>query len=96
MIGRVVEIAGADRYLHLDRGFLVVNTRSDEIGRVPIDDVSALVGNARGLSYSNNLLVALAERGIPFVVCGSHHRPCLLYTSPSPRDRTRSRMPSSA
>ena len=28
----------------------------------------------------------------------SRHRkqPCLLYTSPSPRDRTRSRMPSSA
>ena len=24
------------------------------------------------------------------------HRNCLLYTSPSPRDRTRSRMPSSA
>ena len=30
---------------------------------------------------------------------GMHHTPfcdCLLYTSPSPRDRTRSRMPSSA
>ena len=26
----------------------------------------------------------------------SHSYPCLLYTSPSPRDRTRSRMPSSA
>ena len=26
----------------------------------------------------------------------SSHEPCLLYTSPSPRDRTRSRMPSSA
>ena len=26
----------------------------------------------------------------------SHPDPCLLYTSPSPRDRTRSRMPSSA
>ena len=25
-----------------------------------------------------------------------HHYACLLYTSPSPRDRTRSRMPSSA
>src|SRR5665811_1721870 len=25
-----------------------------------------------------------------------HGKPCLLYTSPSPRDRTRSRMPSSA
>ena len=31
--------------------------------------------------------------------CGlsiDHHLSCLLYTSPSPRDRTRSRMPSSA
>ena len=26
----------------------------------------------------------------------SNYGPCLLYTSPSPRDRTRSRMPSSA
>ena len=26
----------------------------------------------------------------------SSNKPCLLYTSPSPRDRTRSRMPSSA
>ena len=25
-----------------------------------------------------------------------HQRPCLLYTSPSPRDRQKSRMPSSA
>ena len=27
---------------------------------------------------------------------GTQYRSCLLYTSPSPRDRTRSRMPSSA
>ena len=30
------------------------------------------------------------------VVQRAHHHTCLLYTSPSPRDRTRSRMPSSA
>ena len=29
-------------------------------------------------------------------VSGGKYKPCLLYTSPSPRDRTRSRMPSSA
>ena len=28
--------------------------------------------------------------------CFRRYNPCLLYTSPSPRDRTRSRMPSSA
>ena len=30
------------------------------------------------------------------LVGGVQYGPCLLYTSPSPRDRTRSRMPSSA
>src|SRR5665811_2572537 len=30
------------------------------------------------------------------VLCLTHGEACLLYTSPSPRDRTRSRMPSSA
>ena len=30
------------------------------------------------------------------MMCATQARLCLLYTSPSPRDRTRSRMPSSA
>ena len=30
------------------------------------------------------------------ILCDVDATPCLLYTSPSPRDRTRSRMPSSA
>ena len=75
MIGRIVEIAGDSRYLWLDRGFLVVSHKGEEVGRTPIDDVAALIGNAHGLSYSNNLLVALAERACPFVLCGAHHRP---------------------
>ena len=33
---------------------------------------------------------------LDFVVVGGDAYVCLLYTSPSPRDRTRSRMPSSA
>ena len=38
--------------------------------------------------------IILAETALSFL--GPGLRPCLLYTSPSPRDRTRSRMPSSA
>lgn len=78
MIGRIVEVAGEGRYLSLDRGFLVVSQRGSEIGRTPIDDISALIGNGHGLSYSNNVLVALAERGCPFVLCGPHHCPVAL------------------
>ena len=33
---------------------------------------------------------------LPLSMGGTHTDTCLLYTSPSPRDRTRSRMPSSA
>ena len=38
------------------------------------------------------------KRRLPKLVFthGDYRNPCLLYTSPSPRDRTRSRMPSSA
>lgn len=75
MIGRIVEIAGDGRYLSLNRGFLVVSHKGEEVGRTPIDDVAALIGNAHGLVYSNNLLVALAERGTPFVLCGPNNRP---------------------
>jgi len=46
-----------------------------ELGQVPLDDIAALIANAHGLSYTNNLLVALAERGIPFVLCAANHNP---------------------
>ena len=47
----------------------------------PIYDIPA-VPECTGEELTNNLINQL--------------KPCLLYTSPSPRDRTRSRMPSSA
>jgi len=44
-----------------------------ELGQVPLDDVVAVIANAHGLSYTNNLLVALAERCAPFVLCAANH-----------------------
>lgn len=74
MIGRVVEIADDRRHLFLHRGFMVVrNTKGEELGQIPLDDIAAVIANAYGLTYTNNLLVALAERGVPFVLCGANH-----------------------
>ena len=65
--------------------------------------VVAVVGAAcSGASMGANAVLAAA--GIPMISYASTNPglsdeaayPCLLYTSPSPRDRTRSRMPSSA
>lgn len=76
MIGRIVEIADDRRHLFVSRGFLVVRDTEGErkeLGQVPLDDIAAIIGNAHGLTYTNNLLIALAERGAPFVLCGANH-----------------------
>jgi len=76
MIGRIVEVADDRRHLFVSRGFMVVkNTEGnrEELGQVPLDDIAAVIANAHGLSYTNNLLVALAERGAPFVLCAANH-----------------------
>ena len=76
MVGRIVEIADDRRHLFVHRGFLVVRDTEGErkeLGQVPLDDIAAVIGNAHGLTYTNNLLIALVERGAPFVLCGPNH-----------------------
>lgn len=75
MIGRVIEIAQDGRHLSTDRGFLTVSADGAEAGRVPLDDICVVVVNAHGVTYSNNLIVRLAERGAGVVVCGANHNP---------------------
>ena len=45
---------------------------------------------------NNHIWKAFEEQALLIYQRGHRHYSCLLYTSPSPRDRTRSRMPSSA
>lgn len=76
MVGRIVEIADDRRHLFVHRGFLVVRDTEGErkeLGQVPLDDIAAVIANAHGLTYTNNLLLALTERGAPFVLCGPNH-----------------------
>jgi CRISPR-associated protein Cas1 len=76
MIGRIVEVADDRRHLFLSRGFMMVKDTEGErkeLGQIPLDDIAAVIANAHGLSYTNNLLVALAERCAPFVLCAANH-----------------------
>lgn len=76
MPGRIVEVSNDRRHLSVQRGFMLVHSTGEdaqEIGRVALDDIAALIANAHGLSYTHNLLLALAERGAPFVLCGPNH-----------------------
>lgn len=72
---RIVDIATDGQHLSAYRGFLVVSKEREEIGRIPLDDVAAVIVHAHGVTWSTNLVVALAERGALMVLCGSNHAP---------------------
>ena len=57
---------------------------------------SQVVSNADFATTNARLRAAIESRGLTLFNTIDHAAGCLLYTSPSPRDRTRSRMPSSA
>lgn len=72
---RIVDIATDGRHLSAYRGFMLVSQDREEVGRIPLDDVAAVIVHAHGVTWSTNLIVALAERGALMVLCGSNHAP---------------------
>lgn len=74
-LGRVVEIAEEGRHLAKLRGFLVISSGGSELGRVPLDDLAAVIATSPATTTSCALLADLADRGIPFVLCGRNYAP---------------------
>jgi CRISPR-associated protein Cas1 len=72
---RIVDIATDGRHLSLYRGFLIVEANREEVGRIALDDIHAVIVHAHGTTWSANLVAALAERGAPVVFCGTNHAP---------------------
>ncbi|MEM9963452.1 MAG: type II CRISPR-associated endonuclease Cas1 [Pseudomonadota bacterium] len=72
---RIVDIETDGRHLATSRGFMTVSAGREEAGRVPLDDILAVIVHAHGVTYSNNLLVALTKRRAGLVVCASNHAP---------------------
>ena len=81
-------VAGASAYPR-EIPHAVFREIADEVGAILFVDMAHYAGLVAGGVHDNPVRVA------DFVTT-TVHKTCLLYTSPSPRDRTRSRMPSSA
>ena len=69
---------------------IVTLSQENDISIIKLDDGKANAFSYDMLSQVNELLAKVPRDSGALVIT------CLLYTSPSPRDRTRSRMPSSA
>ncbi len=72
---RIVDIASANRHLSSKRGFLLVSEKGTEVGRVPLDDVAAVLVHGHGATWTANLVAALADRNATLVVCAANHAP---------------------
>lgn len=72
---QIIDIASDGRHLSRDRGFLRVTEDGKELGRVPLDQVAGVMVHAHGTTWSTSLLVELAERGAPVVLCAANHAP---------------------
>ncbi len=72
---QIIDIATDGRHLSRDRGFLKVSENGNEIGRTPLDQITGVIVHAHGTTWSASLLVELAERGAPVVLCAANHAP---------------------
>ena len=75
MIGGLVEVAEDGRQLSVHRGFLKISADGTEVGRVPLDDITALILSGPQITLSKNLMVELAERKAIIVTCGRNWHP---------------------
>jgi CRISP-associated protein Cas1 len=72
---RIVDLSTDGLYLSIERGFLAVSNRDQQLGRIPLDDIGGLIGNAHGLTWSSGVAVELATRAVPMVLCAPNHKP---------------------
>lgn len=74
-VGRIVEITNPGRSVHKDHGFLAIRESGQTLGRVPLDDIEAVIAASQGITWSGNSLTALAERSVPVVLVGKNFSP---------------------
>lgn len=71
----VVELARDGLYAKIHRGFLQIYDGDVKRGQVVIDDMACLILTAPQSTLSKNVLVRLAEEGIPIIISGKNYHP---------------------
>lgn len=75
MQNRIVEISSDGAYLSVSRGFLSVKIDGEIVGKIAIDDMTALIIRGHGASLSVNICARLSKANVPIVICGNDQAP---------------------
>lgn len=75
MTKRIIEISSEGCYLSYKHEQLVIRREDQEIGRVPIEDMAALIIDHPRTTLSQPVLSALVSAGVMVVTSGEAHQP---------------------
>ena len=75
MLHQIVEIHEENRYLCLERGFLTIYCKEEQLGKIPLSDIAVLLLSAQSISLSKPVLNALTEYGAITIFCGKNYLP---------------------
>lgn len=75
MKNRIVEIAEHPARLRVERCQLVIEQADHDAVRVPLDDLAVVIVANPLVSYSQHVLMELAERGAAFITCNKARMP---------------------
>lgn len=71
----VLEISELGCHIATHRGFITLSVKGEEIHRVAFDHISSIITKAHGITYTQNVLVKLAECNIPVVITNKSFMP---------------------
>lgn len=71
----ILEISELGCHLATFRGFITLSVKGEELKRLSFEHVSAIIAKAHGITYTQNLLVKLAEKNIPVVITDKSFMP---------------------
>lgn len=78
---RIVDIATDGLHLSAHRGLMRLTLDKQELGRVALDDIAAVIVHAHGVTWTTSLAVELAARGAMLVLCANNHAPVAYLTA---------------
>ncbi|MGB2755852.1 MAG: type II CRISPR-associated endonuclease Cas1 [Phycisphaerae bacterium] len=88
MIKRTIEISGQGNRLSVALGSLIIQRDSQEVGRVPLEDLGVLILDAPDTLYTHWVLAEALAAGAVVVPCGRDHLPCGLFLPQNNRLQT--------
>lgn len=76
----IVEISNDFRELSVRRGFLCISDRGTPIAEIPLDSICSVMTTGRAITFTQNLMTALCENGIPMIIIGGNYNPVGIMT----------------